>query len=416
MFSTTNTLAVTKAAIAQLTASGYMGADEELTALDDQYIVDLGEKLNIQDGDVTNNTPADIFFKALMSQMGKIVVDTRSYVAQLPKLYVDPINWGLFQEQITIELSDVMVDEMWNPNGFIPWNAANSAGVNEGSRIAAIEFGCYKPPVQAKLYKKAHGIMVALTTAREQMFTAFTGLDQYNTFLAGLFNSVENTIQLKAEVYALMTVSMGIAKAKANSNEINLLAEYKTLHTGSTLTADKAFEDPDFMRFALQRIAETKKYLKRFTTAYNNHEHVTFSAEPNAILLTKFAMAAKFGVRANTYNEQLLGIGDYDEVASWQAAMASGDSSPYNFATASTISLSEGASKEAGVGETATTITGVIGVIYDRYAMGITIDKRKTTSQYSASRDTVNYFYHALANYVVNDNYPIVSFVVRDTN
>jgi hypothetical protein len=416
MFSTQNTLAVTKAAIAQLTASGYMGADEELTALDDQFIVDLGEKLNIQDGDVTNNTPADIFFKALMSQMGKIVVDTRSYVAQLPKLYVDPVNWGLFQEQITIELSDVMVDEMWNPNGFIPWNAANSAGVNEGSRIAAIEFGCYKPPVQAKLYKKAHGIMVALTTAREQMFTAFTGLDQYNTFLAGLFNSVENTIQLKAEVYALMTVSMGIAKAKANSNEINLLAEYKGLHTGSTITAANAFEDPDFMRFALQRIAETKKYLKRFTTAYNNHEHVTFAAEPNAILLTKFAMAAKFGVRANTYNEELLGVGDYDEVAAWQAAMASGDSNPYSFATASTISLSQAASQEAGVGETATTITGVIGVIYDRYAMGITIDKRKTTSQYSASRDTTNFFYHALANYVVNDNYPIVSFVVRDTN
>lgn len=415
MFSTTNTLAVTKAAIAQLTTSGYMSADKELTALDDQFIVDLGEKLNIQDGDVTNNTPADIFFKALMSQMGKIVVDTRSYVAQLPKLYVDPINWGLFQEQITIELSDVMVDEMWNPDGFISWNAPNNAGVTEGSRIAAIEFGCYKPPVQAKLYKKAHGIMVALTTAREQMSTAFTGLDQYNAFLAGLFNSVENTIQLKAEVYALMTVSMGIAKAKANSNEINLLAEYKSLHTGSTLTAANAFEDPDFMRFALQRIAETKKYLKRFTTAYNNHEHVTFAAEPNAILLTKFAMAAKFGVRANTYNEQLLGIGDYDEVASWQAVIGSGaDSTPYNFTTASTISLSEGASKEAGVGETATTITGVIGVIYDRFAMGITIDKRKTTSQYSASRDTVNYFYHALANYVVNDNYPIVSFVVRD--
>lgn len=207
---------------------------------------------------------------------------------------------------------------------------------------------------------------------------------------------------------------MGIAKAKGNGNEINLLAEYKALHTGSTLTAATAFEDTDFMRFALQRIAETKKYLKRYATAYNNHEHVTFAAEPNAILLTKFAMAAKFGVRANTYNEQLLGIGDYDEVATWQAAVTTPNTDPYNFATASTISLSKGASVEAGVGEDATTITGVVGVIYDRFAMGITIDKRKTTSQYSASRDTVNYFYHALANYVVNDNYPIVSFVVRD--
>jgi hypothetical protein len=61
-------------------------------------------------------------------------------------------------------------------------------------------------------------------------------------------------------------------------------------------------------------------------------------------------------------------------------------------------------------------IEGVIGVVYDRMAMGITLDKKKTTSQYSASRDTVNYFYHSLVNYIVNDNYPIVTFVIRDTD
>lgn len=417
MFSTQNTLNVTKAAIAQLTASGYMSADEELTALDDQYIVDLGEKLNIQDGDITNGTPADIFFKALMSQLGKIVVDTRSYVAQLPKLFVDPINWGLFQEQITIELSDVMIDEMWNPNGFVAWNTAPSGGVypgvEEGKRIAAIEFGCYKPPVSAKLYKKAHAIMVALTTAREQMFTAFTGLAQYESFLAGLFNSVENTIQLKAEVYALMTVSMGIAKARANGNEINLLSEYKVYKPSAT--AATALQDPEFLRYALMRIAETKDNIRRFTELYNNHEHVTFAAEPNTILLNKFSIAAKFNLKADTYNAEMIGIGDYDKVSAWQAAITSTDTNPYNFAAASSISLSDAAAAEAGLtGEGAGEITGVVGVIYDRLAMGVTIDKKKTTSQYSASRDTTNFFYHALANYIVNDNYPIVTFVIRD--
>lgn len=419
MFSTQNTLAVTKAAIAQLTASGYMGEAEELTALNDQYIVDLGEKLDIQNGDITNNTPADIFFKALLSQLGKIVVDTRSYVAQLPKLFVDPINWGLFQEQITIELSDVMIDEMWNPDGFIAWNTPASGGVypgvEEGKRIAAIEFGCYKPPVSAKLYKKAHAIMVALTTAREQMFTAFSGLAQYESFLAGLFNSVENTIQLKAEVYALMTVSMGIAKARANGNEINLLAEFKALTPSTTVTAATALQDPAFLRYALMRIAETKDNIRRFTELYNNHEHVTFAAEPNTILLNKFSIAAKFNLKADTYNAEMIGIGDYDKVSAWQAAISTTDSNPYNFGAASSISLSAAAATEAGLkGEGAGEITGVVGVIYDRLAMGVTIDKKKTTSQYSASRDTTNYFYHALANYIVNDNYPIVTFVIRD--
>lgn len=427
MYSTKNTLDVTKSAISQLIAKGYMGeADGNITALDNQYIVDLGKKLIADsDGAITEKSPADIFFKALLSQMGRIVIDTRSYVAELPSLYVDPINWGLFTEHIMIGLSDVMIDEIWNPNGFINWNAPAAdgklSGEQEGARIAAIEFGCYKPAVQAKLYQKAKGIMVALTTAMEQFFTAFRGLDEYNTFLAGLFNSVENTLQLKAEVYALMTVSYGIAKAKSNGNEINVLAEYNTL-TNKSLTSTTCWTDEDFEKYLLKRIADTKYNIRRYSALYNDHDMVTFAAEPQTILLNAVANNLKFGVRANTYNEKLLGIGDYDTVAAWQGAVSSTNKSPYNLDTASSIILTKAAADEAGLDTSAVAdvetngypITGVVGVIYDRYAMGITLDKRKTTSQYAASRDTINYFYHALVNYVINDSYPIVTFVVRD--
>lgn len=424
MFSTSEVVTVTKAAIAQLIADGYMDqADGELTALDSQYIVDLGEKLHLdENGDFSVNSPADIMFKALLSQIGKIIVDNRRYVAQLPKLFVDPVNWGLFVEQITIELSDVMIDEMWNPDGFINYNTPESGGVypgvEEGKRIASIEFGCFKPPVSASLYKKAHGIMVGLTTAREQFFTAFRGLDEYQSFLAGLYNSVENTLQVKAEIYALMTVSMGIAKATANNNVINLRTEWVALGGDSTLSNAELINDPDFQRYMLQRIADVKSYVRRYNALYNNHDHITFSANPNVILLSQVANAAKFGVRANTYNEELLGIGDYDTVAAWQAAIDGVNTDPYNLTTASSISLSAAAATYAGltVGELETQydITDVIGVLYDRYAMGITLDKRKVTSQYSASRDTLNEFYHSLVNYAVNDNYPIVVFVITD--
>lgn len=422
MFSTKNVVDVTKAAIAQMIAGGYMDeTDSDLTALNDQYIVDLGTKLTSVNDAITVNSPADIFFKALLSQIGKIVVDTREYVAQLPSLYVDTVNWGIFTEMVTIELSDVMIDEMWNPNGFINFSTvAGTASVptypgkDEGARIAAIEFGCYKPPVSAKLYQKVHGIMVALTVAREQFFTAFKGVDEYTSFLAGLWNSVTNTIQVKAEIYAKMCVSMGIAKAKANGNEINLLAEYNTM-SGGTLTAAKALGDEDFMRFALMRIAETKYNISRYSELYNDHSHVTFAADPQTILLNKFSNAAKFGVRANTFNEQLLGIGDFDRIDCWQAAKTSTDSSAYNFSASSSIALTSAAATEAGLtGDDAGMITGVVGVIYDRMAMGVTIDKKKVTSQYAASRDTTNYFHHSLMQYAVNDSYPIVSFVIRD--
>lgn len=428
MFSTKNVLDVTKGAISQLIAKGYMDeADGDLKALDSQYIVDLGKKiLPEEDGSITTNSPADIMFKALLSQLGKIVIDTRSYVAELPSLYVDTVNWGLFTENVMIGLSDVMIDEMWNPNGFInfsePAKEGKLSGEQEGARIASIEFGCYKPPVNTRLYTKAKGIMVALTVARDQLFTAFRGLDEYSTFLAGLYNSVENTLQCKAEVYALMTVSMGIAKARANGNEINVLAEYNTL-TNKSLTQNNCFEDEGFERYVLQRIAELENNVRRYTALYNNHDVLTFASDTKKILLNSFAVSAKFGVRANTYNEKLLGIGEYDTVTAWQGAISADNKKPYNFETSSSIILSEAGAKEAGldtstVADVATNgypITGVIGVIYDRMAMGITLDKRKTTSQYSGSRDTTNYFYHSLVNYVVNDNYPIISIVARDS-
>lgn len=428
-FSTQDIVDVTKAAISQLIGKGYMDeASGEFDALDDHLIVDLGEKLELtEDGDFALNSPADIMYKSLLSQIGRIIIDKRSYVAKLPRLFVDTVDWGLFSEHIMIDLSDVMVDECWNPNGYIPWNAAGGAGVAEGSRIAAIEFGCYKPVVTSKLYTKAHGIMVALTTGYEQLFTAFRNADEYQSFVTGLYNSVENTLQAKAEIYAMMTLSMGIAKSAANNNAYDLrtlyaAAGYPTSHdvggVDTPYTAEELLNMPSFEAFMLRTIDETKDYMQRMSSLYNDGTFVTFSADPHVVMLTAAAKAAKFGVRANTFNEQLLGIGEYDTVPSWQAAISAGNAHPYNFETASSICLTKAAAEEAGLtvgeGDTSLTLPGFVALIYDRYAMGITLDKRNVSSQYAASRMTINTFYHSLIRYQINDSYPIVSFYISE--
>lgn len=420
--STSDVLAVTNAAINQITARpDGNGNMTPLSALTDTEIIDLGEKLNVSDGDISNGSPADIFFKALLSQISRVVVDTRKYVAQLPNLFVDTREWGLLSEMVRVDLSDCMVDEMWNTAGFIPWNTPASGGVypgiEEGKRIAAIEFGCYKPAVRAKMYKKATGIMVAITKAREQLFTAFRSAAEYENFAAALLLSVENTLSLKAEVYGLMCVSVGIAKSFSNGNAINLLTEYKTLFPSATVTAATAFQDADFMKFALMRITQTRDNMKRYSAAYNNHESIVFSSPSNLILLSQFSNAAKFNVRANTYHEEMLGVGDYDKVSGWQAVVSTSDTTPFSFTNASRIRLTAKAATEI-TGETVeseTTYSGVIGVLYDRAAMGVLIDKKKVTSQYSASRDSLNLFHHALVQYIVNDEYPIVTFYIADT-
>ena len=162
-------------------------------------------------------------------------------------------------------------------------------------------------------------------------------------------------------------------------------------------------------------MSEIEEEMSRYTANYNNHTHVTFAAEPKKCLLSKFASACKFGVRANTYNEDLLGIGAFDRVTDWQATKSSDRPKAYNLTDASTIMLTTSAAQDAGLTAQQATISGVIGVIYDRYACACTIDRKSTTTQYTASRDTINTFHHALQNNIVNDTYPIVSFVVSET-
>ena len=400
MFNSANALTVTQNAIAQLTAKGYMTSNQvTLTALDDHQVVDMGTAV----ANMTNGT--DLFVKALVGAMGKLIIDDRKYVAMLPKLFVDTYNWGAFCEAVQLGLDDVLVDEMWNPAGFI-------GGSAEGARIAAIEYGCYKPPVNVKIYEKMHGIMVPLTVSTEAMFTAFKSADEYTRFLAGLYNSVETTLQAKAEVYALMTVSMGIATADGHGNVVKLVTEYNAI-AGTSLTQATALGDPEFCKYMCQRIEEVKENMRRISTAYNDHTVVSFSAQPQLAMLTAASAAIRANVTASVYNGGIITPENYDTVPSWQAVHTTASDTSFNLGTASSVALTKdayNATDPATAATAAKTISGIVAVLYDRYAMGIALDKKKVTSNYAASRDTTNYFHHAAVQYMVNPAYPIVTF------
>ena len=384
---------VTKSGIAQLIAAGYMSEDYELTETNTAVLVDLGKTI---EGDIK---AADIFLGAIVDKCARMVIDARKYIPELPKLFVDPVEWGGFVEHVVVGLSDIMPDEMWPLAGFINYNS--EGGQAEAQRIAGIEHGTYKPAVTTKYYNEAHPVMCALSTVREQLFTAVTSLADLNKLLSALYMSVDNTLMLKAEVYALATVSMGAARAIGLGNVIHLVTDYNAEY-GETLTSATA-------------IANTRDFFRRFAAAYNNHQHVTFTREAQLALLGRFANRAKFGVRANTYNEELLGIGDYDKVTGWQAISAD-DSAPFSFAALSSISLTAASATKAGItvpeGDTGVTYSGIIGVMYDRYAMGVTLDKKKVTTSYTASQDKWNNFHHSLINNIVDDNFPIVVFML----
>lgn len=462
---------ITKSGIAQLIGANFYDAETpELTETDVTALVELGHSLE------NHSAAGDIFLGALIDTLASMRIDSRAYSAVLPSLFVDTNEWGGFREHVVIGLSDILQDEMYPINGFIGYN--ETGGDDEAVRIAGLEHGTFKPPVTSKFYDEGKAFMIAISTVKEQLFTAVRSLSELNKLISAMKISVDNTIQLKAELAALYTVDTGISRAIALGNEIPLVtlyngirttgglvttggyelvsiepadwatdyASYYTKNSAGTYIANEestfadvtngvyrkietqeqtiselpkgegALNDPAFVAFALETIANTKEEFKRFTAVYNNHQHVTFSNDSKLILLAKFANRAKFGVRANTFNEQLLGIGDYDKVSGWQAVSAQ-NVDPFNFETLSSIALTKTAATKVGLTvpelDTGITLTNIIGCLYDRYAMGVSLEKKKVTSSYTATQDKWNTYHHDLINYIVDDNFPIVAFTLN---
>lgn len=410
---------VTQAVLNQLIGAKYFpvtegdepAAVENVDAVDSTLLVDMGEVAKSME------VAADLAYKTMIDQLGKMVIESRSYVASLPSLFVDPIEWGGFVEHVQVGLSDVYDDEMWNPDGFI--NYTDTGGQAYAQKMAEQEHAFYRPRVHAKVFKEAKAISVRLSTLRDQMFTAFKSLDEMNKFLSALYTSVDNTLQLKAQVYALATVATGIGRAMALGHGYDLRTIYND-ETGSNIANSTDFRKNDAaMRWALGFMANTKDNFSQFSTAFNNGVEPVFTPadDVRTILLAKFANDAKFGVRANTFHEELIGIGDYERTTAWQGIQTAGDNA-FNFGAVSKVMFTADSAEKVGItveeGETGYTIPNVVGVMYDKYALGITLDKKKTTASYTAGNDSWNTFYHTLINYICNDNYNMVFFYISD--
>ena len=381
---------ITKQAVAQTMGTAYMSEQGGIEAIESFRLPDIGE-------DVLNSGTVDQYVKSILTQLGKMYVDSKAYAAELPSLFIDSFEWGGYLERVYFKPQDLIQDEMYN--------------LVDGNTYEDHKF--YQPKASAKIFEEVKNIMTPISIVADQIKEAFQGWDQMNAFLSGIQNNVNNTLTLASEAYAHMLIQCGIAVAEKNTqHSVHLLTEAiakKVLSTGAT--AAEALESPEFLRFALKRIAQVKKNMKRYTVAFNNGQIPTFTNDADAkiALLTDFTTAAGFTARANTFNANELNIGDYDEVACWQA-FSDTSKANFDYSTNSTIKIAADSTNKLGIGTEAVTITDVIGVLYDTRAMGISLTKSKVTSNYTAIADFWNEYHHKQVNYILDPNFNIVTF------
>lgn len=363
---------------------------EDLTGL-----VDLGQE-------VFNQKAVDNYVKSLVNHIGKVVFVNRPYSGKIPSVLMDSWEFGSVLEKISADIPEAEENKSWE--------------LTDGATYAQDVF--HKPVVTAKFFNSKVTFEVAVSITERQVKESFSNSEQLNAFYSMIYNAVEKSITIKTDSLIMRTINNMIAETlKADSTAfggenpdyttatttrcVNLLKLYNG-QKGTTLTADKALTDPEFIRFASYTIGLYSDRLASISSAFNVGGKPRFTPIDNlhVVLLSDFEKAARAYLYADSYNKDQVLLPKAETIPFWQ-----GSGKNYDFASTSHIKITETAGQDVE-------ISGVLGVMFDRDALGVCNVDRRVTTNYNAKAEFFNNYYKFDAGYFNDTNENFVVFFV----
>lgn len=367
-------------------------------------VVDVGKA-------VFSATSYDKYVSALVDHIGKVIFVDRKYTGELASLYRDNWEYGAVMEKVYVTEMPVAVEnESWK--------------LEDGASYDPNVFT--QPKVAAKFYNKKTTFEVDLSIADIQVRSAFDSATQLNAFISMLMNSVDTAINIRLEGLSERVINTLIANTvyndipdlapqKGGIKAVNLLKEYNTamgLTGDSALSVDDALFTPDFIKFASYTISRYVKRIEKPSKLFNCGgllRHTPANMQ-HLILLSDFKSAADVYLQSGVFNDQFTALPMSESIAYWQ-----GTGTDYSFSSISKIDVDiVDPANEASTVRVAW--GGVLGVLFDHWAGGITNDKRRVTSNYNAKAEFTNMFYKQDANYFVDLNENCVVFFIGEAS
>lgn len=358
-------------------------------------IVDMGTE-------VFNQNAIDNYVKSLVNHIGKVVFVNRPYSGKVPSVLMDAWEFGSVMEKISADIPQAEENDTWN--------------LADGQEYKQDVF--HKPTVTAKFFNSKVTFEVPVSITERQVKESFSSAAQLNGFLSMIYNAVDKSMTIKTDALIMRTINNMIAETLDADKEafggttvdysststvrcVNLLKLYNTAK-GAKLTAATAILDPDFIRYAAYQMGLYADRLGSISTLFNvgGKERFTPKDALHTVLLSDFAKAAQAYLYADTYhNEQVL-LPQAETVPSWQAT-----GKDYAFANVSKIDVKSASGAAISVG-------GVLGVMFDRDALGVTNSDKRVTTNYNAKAEFFNNYYKFDAAYFNDTNENFVMFFI----
>lgn len=355
-------------------------------------VVDLGKE-------IINTDNLDHYVKKLVNHIGKVVFVNRVYNGSAPSVLMDSWEFGSILEKISADMPEAQENDTWN--------------LVDGQSYDDDIF--YQPKVSAKFFNSRITFEIPMSFTERQVKESFSNATQLNGFISMLVTSVENAMTVKLDSLVMRTINNMIAEtilADLTTEEgtldttagtvkaVNLLADYNTRY-GGALTKDEAVTDPDFIKYANYVIGLYTDRISKISTLFNVGGKARFTPanQLHLVLLSEFAKASTVFLESETVNDSNVKLPNFETVPYWQ-----GSGEGYGFAETSSIDVTT----DSGTVQ----MDGIVGVMFDRQAIGISNLDRRVTSNYNAKAEFYTNYYKFDAGYYndLNENF-VVFFV-----
>lgn len=259
-------------------------------------------------------TGTDPVMSAISQILGRTIFSVRPYSAKFKGLLMDNQRWGGITRKIN----------------YVDKSFTDDSGFSLTDGQAVDQYIVNKPEVIQTNYYGSNIYQKSITIFRDQLDTAFSGVNEFGEFISGVMQNISDQIEQAHEDTGRMTIANlvgGIVAAQKANQIVHLLTEYNAL-TGKELTANTVYAPENYKPFMLwvySRIAKASAMLTERSQLY----HFNLAGKPiqrhspvNRQRLYLYADAryqTEAQVLADTYHDNYLSFGETETVNYWQS-------------------------------------------------------------------------------------------------
>lgn len=322
------------------------------------------------------NASRDAVMNAISNVLARTIFSIRPYSAKMTGLEMDTFRWGNMMRKLSIADTD------WEDDPAYAWPAtydASQTGHETGDGYSIDPWTIKKPNILETNFYGASVYYDHMSIFEDQIETAFTGPDQLGSFLTLLMTNLSNRLEMSNEGLRRGLVCNAIAAVKAENNSernIHLLTEYNTA-TGNSYTVQDIYTPSvfnGFCKWLYARVAELSDLFAANSTMFQTKitgkpilRHTPVEMQ-RIYMYSPFIRQMEARVLADTFHDTFIRFADVESLPYWQSIQTKDQVKATPVYTGTNGAVVTGS---------ATTVSNVVGLMFDRDAMGMTILDRR---------------------------------------